>query len=136
MKTVITYDTFDLFHVGHLRILTRAKALGNRLIVAVSTDEFNFVKGKSSVIPYASRAEIVAGLSCIDQVILEENWDQKISDIKKWSVDVFVMGHDWDGKFGYLSDYCEVTYLDRTSGVSSTMIKRTVGASSSSAIDF
>lgn len=136
MKTVITYGTFDLFHVGHLRILTRAKALGNRLIVAVSTDEFNFVKGKSSVIPYASRAEIVAGLSCVDQVIPEENWDQKISDIKKWSVDVFVMGHDWDGKFDYLSDYCEVTYLDRTSGVSSTMIKRTVGVSSSSAIGF
>nr|WP_303705071.1 adenylyltransferase/cytidyltransferase family protein [Brevundimonas naejangsanensis] len=136
MKTVITYGTFDLFHVGHLRILTRAKALGNRLIVSASTDEFNFVKGKSSVIPYASRAEIVAGLSCVDQVIPEENWDQKISDIKKWSVDVFVMGHDWDGKFDYLSDYCEVTYLDRTSGVSSTMIKRTVGASSSSAIGF
>lgn len=136
MKTVITYGTFDLFHVGHLRILTRAKALGNRLIVAVSTDEFNFVKGKSSVIPYASRAEIVAGLSCVDQVIPEENWDQKISDIKNWSVDVFVMGHDWGGKFDYLSDYCEVTYLDRTSGVSSTMIKRTVGASSSSAIGF
>lgn len=136
MKTVITYGTFDLFHVGHLRILTRAKALGNRLIVAVSTDEFNFVKGKSSVIPYASRAEIVAGLSCVDQVIPEESWDQKISDIKKWSVDVFVMGHDWDGKFDYLSDYCEVTYLNRTSGVSSTMIKRTVGASSSSAIGF
>lgn len=136
MKTVITYGTFDLFHVGHLRILTRAKALGNRLIVSASTDEFNFVKGKSSVIPYASRAEIVAGLSCVDQLIPEENWDQKISDIKKWSVDVFVMGHDWDGKFDYLSDYCEVTYLDRTSGVSSTMIKRTVGASSSSAIGF
>jgi len=124
MKTVITYGTFDLFHVGHLRLLERAKALGDFLIVAVSTDEFNALKGKSSFIPYSSRAEIVAGLSCVDEVIPEEKWDQKIADIQRWSIDTFVMGSDWEGKFDYLSDHCEVIYIDRTDGVSSTIIKK------------
>ncbi len=128
MRTVITYGTFDLFHVGHLRILERARALGDRLVVAISTDEFNLLKGKRSVIPFASRAEIVAGLSCVDQVIAEESWDQKVADILKWQASVFVMGGDWEGKFDELRKHCEVVYLSRTDGVSSSMIKKVVGA--------
>lgn len=131
MRTVITYGTFDLFHVGHLRILERARALGDRLVVAISTDEFNLLKGKRSVIPFASRAEIVAGLSCVDHVIAEENWDQKVEDIQKWKASVFVMGADWDGKFDDLKQHCEVVYLARTDGVSSSMIKKVVGAGDS-----
>lgn len=124
MRTVLTYGTFDLFHVGHLRLLERARALGDRLIVAVSTDEFNARKGKTSVIPFASRAEVVSALSCVDEVIPETSWDQKVSDIDAWSVDAFVMGCDWEGEFDYLSEFCEVIYLGRTEGVSSTMIKK------------
>ncbi|MEN5147141.1 adenylyltransferase/cytidyltransferase family protein [Brevundimonas diminuta] len=124
MKTIITYGTFDLFHVGHLRLLERARSLGDRLIVAVSTDEFNSIKGKNTVIPYSSRAEIVAGLSCVDVVIPEISWDQKIQDIHKWSVSSFVMGSDWSGKFDHLKNHCDVIYLNRTNGVSTTMIKK------------
>lgn len=124
MRTVITYGTFDLFHVGHLRILERARDLGDRLIVGVSTDDFNERKGKRSVIPYESRAEIVAGLECVDFVVPENDWDQKIQDVLRWDVSIFVMGSDWRGKFDHLKDYCEVKYLSRTEGVSSTMIKK------------
>jgi glycerol-3-phosphate cytidylyltransferase len=126
VHTVLTYGTFDLFHVGHLRLLERAKSLGDRLVVGISTDEFNAIKGKTSAIPYASRAEIVAGLACVDEVIPESDWEQKISDIRAWDVSTFVMGSDWDGKFDHLTDYCEVVYLDRTHGVSSTLIKKTL----------
>lgn len=128
MKTIITYGTFDLFHVGHLRILERARSLGDRLIVGVSTDEFNAQKGKVSAIPYVDRAEIVSALSCVDRVIPEVSWDQKISDIGRWAIDVFVMGGDWVGRFDHLAEYCEVVYLSRTEGVSSTMIKRKLGS--------
>lgn len=124
MRTVLTYGTFDLFHVGHLRLLERAKALGDRLIVAVSTDEFNALKGKESVIPYESRVEIVAGLNCVDEVIAETGWEQKVLDIQRKSVSTFVMGSDWTGKFDYLSEFCRVVYLDRTDGVSSSMIRK------------
>lgn len=124
MRTVLTYGTFDLFHVGHLRLLERSKSLGDRLIVGVSTDEFDAIKGKKSAIPYTSRAEIVAGLSCVDLVVPETNWNQKVSDIRKFAVHTFVMGSDWEGKFDDLSEHCEVVYLDRTHGVSSTLIKR------------
>lgn len=127
VRTVITYGTFDLFHVGHLRILERARALGDRLVVAVSTDEFNAIKGKASVIPFESRAEIVAGLACVDEVVPEKHWDQKVADIQRWSVDTFVMGCDWQGKFDHLAEFCEVVYLGRTGGISSTLIKRVVG---------
>lgn len=126
-RTVITYGTFDLFHVGHLRILERARALGDRLIVAVSTDEFNAIKGKASVIPFESRAEIVAGLACVDEVVPEERWDQKVADIQRWAVDTFVMGCDWQGKFDHLAEFCEVVYLGRTDGISSTLIKTAMG---------
>ncbi|NUU95865.1 glycerol-3-phosphate cytidiltransferase [Marinitoga sp. 1135] len=124
MKTVITYGTFDLFHIGHLKLLQRAKELGDRLIVAVSTDEFNAIKGKKSIIPYDQRAEIVKNIKCVDMVIPEKNWEQKIEDIKKYNVDIFVMGEDWKGKFDFLKEYCEVVYLPRTEGISSTEIKQ------------
>jgi len=123
MKTVITYGTFDLFHIGHLRLLQRAKELGDKLIVAVSTDEFNLIKGKKAIIPYEQRAEIVKNIKCVDLVIPENSWEQKVDDIKKYNVDIFVMGEDWKGKFDYLKEYCEVVYLPRTEGISSTEIR-------------
>lgn len=122
--TVITYGTFDLFHIGHLQLLRRARALGDRLVVAVSTDEFNAVKGKKTIIPYAHRAEIVTAIDCVDQVIPEESWAQKPNDIIRFSVSKFVMGEDWAGKFDDLRELCEVVYLPRTDGVSSTSLKQ------------
>ena len=127
MKTVLTYGTFDLFHVGHLRLLERAKALaeGGKLIVAVSTDEFNWnQKQKRSAIPYEERAAIVGALKCVDLVIPEEAWNQKTKDVEKYHVDTFVMGGDWEGKFDFLKSQCEVIYLPRTEGISSTQIKQ------------
>ncbi len=123
-RVVLTYGTFDLFHVGHLNLLTRLAALGDRLVVGVSTDEFNQGKGKKTIIPYADRAAIVAGLKVVDLVVPEESWDQKVSDIKEHGVGVFGMGHDWTGKFDDLKEYCEVVYLPRTEGISSTDIKK------------
>ena len=123
MKRVITYGTFDLFHLGHLNILKRAKACGDYLVVAVSTDEFNAVKGKKCVYPYEHRAQIVEAIKFVDLVIPEENWEQKVEDIKKHKIDIFVMGDDWKGKFDFLSDYCELVYLPRTENVSTTQIK-------------
>lgn len=126
MRTVITYGTFDLFHIGHLRLLERAKALaeGGRLIVAVSTDAFNWkAKRKKANIPYPDRAAIVEALRCVDCVIPEESWNQKEGDIRKYGVDVFVMGGDWEGKFDFLRPLCEVCYLPRTEGISSTQIR-------------
>jgi len=126
MKTVITYGTFDLFHVGHLRLLQRAKSLGDRLIVAVSTDDFNSIKGKKSIIPFEQRAEIVSNVKCVHLVIPEMSWEQKLEDIKKYGVDIFVMGDDWKGKFDNLKEYCQVVYLPRTEGISSSQIRETL----------
>ncbi len=127
MKTVITYGTFDLFHIGHLRLLERAKALAGengQLIVAVSTDRFNWVeKHKRSVICDHDRMEIVGALRCVDMVIPEDSWEQKRTDVSKYNVDIFVMGDDWKGKFDFLKEQCEVVYLPRTPNVSSTDIK-------------
>ena len=123
MTTVLTYGTFDLFHVGHLNLLNRLAALGDRLIVGVSTDEFNATKGKSTVVPYQDRAAIVQGIKGVDLVIPESAWDQKPRDIQEFSVDVFAMGNDWEGKFDELKNLCEVVYLPRTQGVSSTEMK-------------
>ncbi len=126
MKTVLTYGTFDLFHIGHLRLLERAKALadGGELIVAVSTDEFNWgSKQKRSAISYEDRATIVGALKCVDKVIPETSWEQKVNDVQTHHVDIFVMGSDWEGKFDFLKPYCEVIYLPRTEGISSTQIK-------------
>lgn len=125
MKKVLTYGTFDLLHYGHIRLLKRAKELGDYLIVAVSTDEFNEVKGKKSYYDYETRKSMVEAIKYIDLIIPEKNWEQKVDDIKKYGVDIVVMGSDWkdSDKFEYLKEYCEVIYLDRTDGISSTKIK-------------
>ncbi|MCK1368317.1 glycerol-3-phosphate cytidylyltransferase [Bradyrhizobium sp. 62] len=125
MTVVITYGTFDLFHVGHVRLLQRLRSLGDRLIVACSTDEFNAIKGKKSVFSYKDRAEILSSCKYVDLVIPEENWEQKVTDVQKYNVGIFAMGDDWAGKFDYLSTEtgCIVSYLSRTSDVSTTDIK-------------
>jgi len=123
MKRILTYGTFDLFHIGHLNLLRRAKELGDYLIVGVSTDEFNELKGKISIIPYKERQEIIRAIKYVDEVIGENSWDQKIEDIQKYNIDILVMGEDWRGKFDYLSQYCEVVYLPRTKNISSTELK-------------
>lgn len=124
MKKVITYGTFDLFHIGHLNILRRAKEQGDYLVVAVSTDEFNKIKGKKCAIPDTERMAIVEAIKYVDEVIPENNWDQKINDVEEHNIDVFVMGDDWKGKFDFLKDYCDVVYLPRTEGISTTKIKK------------
>lgn len=124
MKKVITYGTFDLFHVGHLNILRRAKELGDYLVVAVSSDEFNASKGKKAYHSIEDRVNILKSIKYVDEVIIEESWEQKYTDIKEHNIDVFVMGHDWEGKFDELSELCEVVYLPRTDGISTTKIKK------------
>jgi glycerol-3-phosphate cytidylyltransferase len=128
MKKVITYGTFDLFHIGHLRLLQRVKKLGQQLTVAISTDEFNAAKGKKTLIPYEQRREIVENIKCVDQVIPETCWEQKEEDIKNFDIDIFAMGNDWQGKFDFLRDHCEVVYLPRTDDISSTEIKKQMDA--------
>lgn len=125
MKRVITYGTYDLLHYGHIRLLKRAKSLGDFLIVGLSTDEFNKIKGKESYYNYDVRKEMLESIKYVDLVIPEENWDQKIDDIKNLHADILVMGSDWAGsdRFEYLKEYCEVIYLDRTDGISTTLIK-------------
>jgi glycerol-3-phosphate cytidylyltransferase len=127
-KTIITYGTFDMFHIGHLNLLKRLKAMGDELIVAVSTDEFNLLKGKKTLIPYQQRADIVEAIKHVDKVIPEDNWEQKVTDVAAHNVDVFVIGDDWQGKFDFLKEYCEVQYLPRTEGVSTTMLKKSLSA--------
>ncbi len=125
MKRILTYGTFDLLHYGHIRLLKRAKALGDYLIVALSTDEFNELKGKKAYHNYETRKLMLEAIRYVDLVIPEENWEQKINDVNEYKVDVVVMGSDWAGsdRFNYLTDYCEVVYLDRTEGISTTKIK-------------
>lgn len=125
MKRILTYGTFDLLHYGHIEILRRAKALGDYLVVAVSTDEFNKQKGKVAYHSYETRKKMLEAIRYVDLVIPENSWKQKINDVKEYHIDVVVMGSDWAGsdKFDYLKDYCEVVYLERTPGVSTTMIK-------------
>jgi glycerol-3-phosphate cytidylyltransferase len=127
-KTVLTYGTFDLFHIGHLNILKRLSELGDRLIVGVSTDEFNAIKGKKPVVPFEQRIEIVRAIRYVDMAIPEENWAQKRADIDKYSVDVFGIGEDWKGKFDDLEDRVDVVYLPRTQGISTTEMKRVLSA--------
>ena len=126
MKRVLTYGTYDLLHYGHIRLLKRAKALGDYLIVALSTDEYNELKVKKSYHPYKERKEMLEAIRYVDLVIPEENWEQKINDVKEYKADVVVMGSDWanSDRFEYLKDYCDVVYLDRTEGVSTTKIKK------------
>lgn len=131
MKTVITYGTFDLLHYGHVRLLKRAKALGDYLIVGVSTDYFNAIKGKKAYTPYKDRVYTLNAIEYVNKVIPEKNWGQKIHDIKKYHADTFVMGSDWTGKFDYLKPYCKVIYLPRTKGISTTKIKHDLGLATS-----
>lgn len=125
MKRVITYGTFDLLHYGHINLLKRAKELGDYLIVALSTDEFNWnCKQKKCYFSYEKRKQLLEAIRYVDLVIPEENWEQKISDVQKYNADIFVMGDDWEGKFDFLKDYCEVIYLPRTPEISTTQIKK------------
>lgn len=123
MIRVITYGTFDVLHFGHINLLKRAKALGDYLIVAISTDSFNEIKGKKSFYSYEQRKKILESCRYVDLVIPEENWEQKAKDVKKYQADIFVMGDDWTGKFDFLQDICEVIYLPRTPDVCSTTTK-------------
>lgn len=124
MKRVITYGTFDLLHYGHVNLLQRAKELGDYLIVAVSTDEFNWnMKKKKSYFSYNERKRLVESIRYVDLVIPEESWEQKMSDIKEYKVDTFVIGDDWEGRFDFLKECCEVVYLPRTPEISTTQIK-------------
>jgi len=126
MKTVITYGTYDLLHVGHINLLRRASELGDRLVVGISSDEFNLLKGKSSIFSFKERKQILEAVRYVDEVFAEDNWEQKRDDIKKYNADVFVMGSDWMGKFDDLADICEVKYLARTEEISTTYLKNKV----------
>ena len=129
MKRILTYGTFDLLHYGHIRLLQRARALGDYLIVGLSTDEFNAQKGKAAFHDYETRKRMLEAIRYVDLVIPEKNWEQKAQDVKDYHVDVVVMGSDWAGseRFEYLRSPCEVVYLDRTPGISTTKIKQELG---------
>ncbi|MGI6722035.1 MAG: glycerol-3-phosphate cytidylyltransferase [Anaerovoracaceae bacterium] len=129
MKRVLTYGTYDLLHYGHIRLLKRAKALGDYLIVAISTDEFNAIKHKKAYHNYETRKEMLEAIRYVDLVIPEKCWEQKRDDVLTYKVDVVVMGSDWKGseKFECLRDICDVVYLDRTEGISTSQIKEELG---------
>lgn len=124
MKKIITYGTYDLLHVGHINLLRRARELGDYLIVVLSSDEFNAIKHKTAYHSFEDRKLILESIKYVDEVIPEYTWEQKISDVVDNKVDTFVMGNDWEGQFDFLKDYCEVIYLDRTDGISTTKIKQ------------
>ena len=129
MKRVITYGTFDLLHYGHINLLKRAKALGDYLVVALSTDEFNWSeKQKKCYFSYEKRKALLEAIRYVDLVIPEENWAQKQTDVKEYHIDTFVMGDDWAGKFDFHKSQCEVVYLPRTPEISTTQIKHDLGA--------
>ena len=124
MKRVITYGTYDLLHYGHIELLRRAKEYGDYLIVALSTDNFNKLKDKKSYYSYEQRKIMLESIQFVDLVIPENEWEQKVKDVKEYNVDTFLMGHDWEGEFDFLKDLCEVIYLNRTEGISTTQIKK------------
>ncbi|MGB2993030.1 MAG: glycerol-3-phosphate cytidylyltransferase [Paenisporosarcina sp.] len=123
MKKVITYGTFDLIHHGHINILRKAKEYGDYLVVGLSSDEFNILKGKEAYYSYEERKLILEAIKYVDEVIPEHNWNQKSEDIQTNQIDLFVMGSDWEGKFDDLNEFCDVIYLPRTEGISTTKIK-------------
>lgn len=125
-KTIITYGTFDMFHVGHLNLLRRLSEMADNVIVAVSTDEFNLGKGKKTLIPYDQRAAIVESIKYVNKVIPEESWEQKLSDVKQYDVDIFAIGDDWKGKFDFLEKLCDVVYLERTGNISTSELKKSL----------
>lgn len=122
-RTILTYGTFDLFHIGHLNLLRRLRSMGDQLIVGVSTDTFNELKGKKTIISFEQRIEIVQSIRYVDLAIPEMCWEQKLDDIRNHRVDIFAMGNDWEGKFDFLKEHCEVVYLPRTEDISSTSLK-------------
>lgn len=124
MRRVITYGTYDLLHYGHIELLRRAREMGDYLIVALSSDEFNKLKNKKSYYSFEQRKMMLESVRYVDLVIPEDNWEQKKTDIGKYEVDTFVMGHDWEGEFDFLKDQCEVVYINRTEGISTTQIKK------------
>ncbi len=125
MKRVITYGTFDLLHYGHIELLRRARSMGDYLVVALSTDEFNWnCKQKKCYFPYEERKRMLEAIRYVDLVVPEENWEQKSTDVDKYNIDVFVIGDDWKGKFDFLKEKCEVVYLSRTPEISTTKIKQ------------
>lgn len=124
MRRVITYGTYDLLHYGHIELLRRAREMGDYLIVALSTDEFNQIKNKKAYYNFEQRKMMLESIRYVDLVIPEDGWGQKEKDVDRYDVDVFVMGHDWEGKFDFLKDKCEVVYLKRTEGISTTKIKQ------------
>lgn len=126
MKVVITYGTFDILHAGHINLLRRARAFGDRLVVGLSTDAFNQGKHKSALLNYDNRKAVLESIRYVDFVFPEETWEQKIEDIRKYHVSVFVMGDDWEGKFDFLSRHCAVHYLPRTSDISTTQIRESL----------
>ena len=123
MVNVLTYGTFDLFHSGHVRLLERARRFGNRLSVGLSTDDFNTAKGKRSIMTFAQRYQVLTSCRYVDIVFPEVDWDQKVTDIVNRRIDIFVMGDDWWGKFDHLNLFCDVVYLPRTEGISTTALK-------------
>lgn len=125
MKRILTYGTFDLLHFGHIEILRRAKLLGDYLVVAVSTDEFNKIKGKKAYYNYETRKKMLEAIRYVDLVIPENEWNQKRNDVIEYKIDVVVMGSDWENNenFENLKDICEVIYLPRTEGISTSKIK-------------
>ena len=125
-SVAITYGTYDLFHIGHVRLFERIKQRFGFLIAAVSTDEFNTLKGKKSAVPFADRIEMVRACRHVDLAIAEHVWEQKESDILQFGADAFVMGDDWAGRFDHLKTLCQVIYLPRTEGVSSTELKESI----------
>lgn len=129
MKRILTYGTFDLLHFGHIEILRRAKELGDYLVVAVSTDEFNDIKGKKAYHNYETRKKMLEAIRYVDLVIPEMNWQQKRNDVLEYKIDTVVMGSDWENNenFECLRDICEVVYLPRTKGISTTKIKKDLG---------
>ena len=136
MKKVITYGTYDLLHRGHVNLLKRAKAMGDFLVVGLSSDQFNAIKQKKSFYSYEERKLVLEAIRYVDQVIPEHTWEQKAQDIIDHGIDVFVMGDDWTGKFDELKKHCEVVYLPRTDGVSTTQIKAQLRVTESSNIEF
>lgn len=132
MKKIITYGTFDLLHYGHINLLKRAKAEGDYLIVALSNNEFNKRKGKTCFFNFEERKKILEAIRYVDLVIEEKDWNQKIDDIREYSINKFIMGDDWEGKFDYLKEFCEVKYLSRTPEISTTKIKQDLGLNTSS----
>lgn len=128
MKTIITYGTFDILHIGHINLLRRARALGDRLVVGLSSDEFNQGKHKSSLLNYENRRVVLESIRWVDEVFPEHDWEQKIADVQRYQADIFVMGDDWAGRFDFLSAHCQVMYLPRTPEVSTTEIKQSLAS--------